>query len=99
MLNSPPRFRDFADQSEGPLEGEKKKIAEILNKEMLITNFKIKKSKIKDGNYATIQFENGGKKYVIFTASGPLMEQLERYKDKMPYYATIIQKFNYFTMS
>lgn len=90
---------DFADQDKGPLEGEKKKITEIIDKEILIINFQIKKSKIKDGNYATIQFENSGKKYVIFTASVPLMEQLEQYRDKMPFYTTIIQKFKYYTMS
>lgn len=94
-----PHFKDFAEQDKGPLEGKKKKIVEILNKEILITNFQIKKSKIKDGNYATIQFENGGEKHVVFTASGPLMEQLERHKDKMPYHVTIIQRYNYYTMS
>ena len=99
MSDDYPHFKDFAQQDKGPLEGEKKKIAEILNKDILILNFQIKKSKIKDGNYATIQFENGTKKYVVFTASGPLMDQLKENKAKMPFHTTIIQKFNYFTFS
>lgn len=99
MPDDYPHFKDFAQQDKGPLEGEKKKIAEILNKEILILDFRIKKSKIKDGNYAIIQFENSGKKHVVFTASGPLMDLLEENKAKIPFHTTIIQKFNYFTMS
>jgi hypothetical protein len=92
-------FRDFAEDECAPLDGEKKKIVEVLNKEILITNFQVKKSKIKDGNYATIQFENSGVLYVVFTGSGPLMEQLEQYKSEMPFFTTIIQKYKYYTMS
>ena len=101
MHNNYPRFKDFADpdEDEDPLDGEKKKILDILNKEILILNFRIQKSKIKEGNYVIIQFELYGKKHVIFTTATRLMKKLERHKDKMPYYATIIQKFNYFTFS
>lgn len=92
-------FRDFANDEKIPLEGEKKKIHDILDKEILITNFQIKKSKIKEGSYATIQFKNDGVKYVIFTASGPVMEALEKYKDRIPFRTTIIQEYKYFRMS
>ena len=92
-------FCDFAEDECAPLDGEKKKILDILNKEILITNFQIKKSKIKEGNYATIQFKNSSDECVVFTGSGPLMEQLEQYKDKMPFFTTIIQKYKYYTMS
>ena len=34
MPDDYPHFKDFAQQDKGPLEGEKKKIAEILNKEI-----------------------------------------------------------------
>lgn len=99
MPSEYPHFRDFASDENIPLEGEKKKINDILNKEILITDFQIKKSKIKDGNYATIQFKNGGVDYVVFTASGPLMKALEKYKDEMPFRTTIIQEYKYFRMS
>ena len=100
MRNDYPHFKDFADpdEDEDPLDGEKKKITEILNKEILILNFNIRKSKIKEGHYVIIQFELDNEKHVIFTTATRLLKKLERHKDKMPYYATIIQKFNYFTM-
>jgi hypothetical protein len=95
-----PHLRDFAepDEDEEPLDGDKKKIAEIQNKEILVLNFRIQKSKIKDGNYAIIQFVLDNKKYVIFTTARRVMKKLERHKDKMPYLATVIQKYKYYTM-
>ena len=99
MSEEYPHFSNFAEDECAPLDGEKKKIVDILNKEILITNFQIKKSKIKEGKYATIQFKNGGDDCVIFTGSGPLMEQLEQYKNKIPFFTTIIQKYKYYTMS
>lgn len=101
MANSYPHFRDFADpdEDEDPLDGEKKKIVDILNKEILILDFNIRKSKIKEGNYAIVQFELEGEKHVIFTTATRILKKLERHKEKMPYRVTIIQKFSYFTMS
>ena len=96
-----PHFRDFADpdEDEDPLDGEKKKIVDIINKEILILNFNIRKSKIKEGNYAIIQFELEDKKHVIFTTATRVLKRLERHKEKMPYHVIIIRKFNYYTMS
>jgi hypothetical protein len=94
-----PHFKDFAEIDSGPLEGKKKKITEILGKDLLILSFQIKKSKINDGDYATIQFEISDEKYIVFTASRPLMEQLERYKEKLPFHATIVHRYKYYTMT
>lgn len=101
MPDDYPHFRDFvdSDEDEGPLDGEKMKIVDILNKEILILNFNIRKSKIKEGNYVIIQFKLDDEKHVIFTTATRLMKKLERHKDKMPYRVTIIQEFNYFTFS
>lgn len=95
-----PHLRDFAKpgKDEDPLDGEKKKINEILDKEILILNFRIQKSKIKDGNYMIVQFELDNKKYVIFTTARRLLKKLPRYEDKMPYHGTIIQKYKYYTI-
>jgi len=98
MPNTYPHFKEFADEPE-PLEGKKKKIAEILNVEILVTGYKIGKSKYKDKDYLTLQFELDGEKYIIFTGSGPLINQAKKYEDKMPYYTTIVQRGNYYTMS
>lgn len=98
MSNSYPRFADFADE-EQPLEGKKKKLEDVLNIEILITDFRISKSKYNERDYITIQFENDNSKSVIFTGSSILIKQMERYKDKLPFYATIAKRNKYFTLT
>ena len=95
-----PHLRDFAkpNEDEDTLGGEKKKIIEILNKEILILNFRIQKSKIKDGNYMIVQFELDNKKYVIFTTAIRVVKRIKQYEDRMPYHATIIQEYKYYTI-
>ena len=93
-----PRFGDFAGE-EGPLDGEKKKLSEILGKEILVLAFRIGKSKYRDRNYVTIQFENSGTRYVVFTGSEVLMDQLGRHEGQLPFYATIVKRFNYYSLS
>ena len=95
-----PHLSDFADPSEDedPLDGKKKKITEILNKEILVLNFRIQKSKIKEGNYVILQFNLDNERYVIFTTAKRVMKKLERHKDKMPYLTTVIQNYKYYTM-
>ena len=99
MLKEYQHFRNFSNNECSPLDGKKKKIGDILNKEILIINFQIKKSKLKDGNYTTIQFKSNEIEYVVFTGSTLLAEQLKQYKSKMPFFTTIIQKYKYYTMS
>lgn len=91
-------FGEFAGEG-GPLEGKKKKLSEVLDCEILILAYRIARSKFKDKNYVTIQFENDGDKYVVFTGSEVLMEQLGKYSTELPFYATITKRFNYFTLS
>ena len=99
MDENHPKFSDFADE-ETALEGEKKKIEEILNTEILIIGFRIGDSKhYKNRKYLTLQFENGGTKHILFTSSAVLIKQTQKYEDKMPYY-TIVKKVNsYYTMT
>ncbi|MCD6214935.1 MAG: hypothetical protein J7J46_08190 [Candidatus Desulfofervidus sp.] len=93
-----PRFSDFAEE-EAPLEGKKRKIEEILNIEILVTGFRIGKSKYKDKDYLTLQFENGNKKYIVFTGSEVLLKQAQKYADKIPFYTTIRKVNSYYTMT
>ena len=93
-----PRFGDFAGEK-GPLDGEKKKLSEILDKEILVLAFRVGKSKFKDKNYVTIQFENSGSRYVVFTGSEVLTEQLKRHQEQLPFYTTIVKRFNYFALT
>jgi hypothetical protein len=95
-----PHLSDFADPDEDddPLDGKKKKITEILNKEILVLNFRIKKSKIKEGNYVIFQFKLDNERYVIFTTAKRVIKRLKKYEDRMPYRATVIQQYKYFKM-
>ena len=95
------KFSDFA-QDENILEGEKQNIASILNKEIMVTGYRIKNSKYAKSNYEkclSLQFELDGIKFVAFTGSNVLIDQIEKYKDEIPFVATIIKINKYFTFS
>lgn len=50
----------------------------------------------------TIQFEypdKPGEKYVIFTGSTVLSDQLQKYKDELPFFATIKKIDRYYTLT
>lgn len=95
------KFSDFAKEDKGLLEGKKKKIDQILNMEIIVLGYKIKPSKFQDKSpqYTTIQFEQNGEKYVIFTSSTVLTEQLEKYKKELPFITTIKKSGKAFTFS
>lgn len=94
------KFSDFANPWEGsPLEGDKCKIDDILNLEILLTAYRITKSKKNEGDCLTLQFEHNGQKRVIFTGSDVLRTQVERYKDNLPFITRIVKKDKYFTLS
>ena len=98
MQGDHPHFSEFSDENQ-PLEGEKKEINQVLNKEILVTDFRVARSKYYERSYLTIQFKNGGNAYVLFTGSEVLANQVERYKDKIPFYTTIIKRGKYFKLS
>jgi len=94
-----PKFSDFAEESKS-FDGDKKKIDDILNQEILIIDFKVKNSKKKkDSLYATIQFTIDTISYIIFTGSQVLIDQLEKYKENLPFYTTIKKIDRYYTFS
>jgi hypothetical protein len=98
---SPKRFADFA-QEEGPLDGEKVKLDSVLNLEVLVTGFKVKKSKYgasNSGNCLTVQFEQAGARKIFFTGSEVLMRQFEKYGGEVPFLATIKRIDRYYTLS
>jgi len=93
------RFSDFAKSDEDHLEGEKLKVGDILGKEVLLKNFSVSKSKHYAGDYATIQFEFEGKLQVSFISSKVIIEQIQRYKEEMPFLTTIIKIGKYYSLS
>lgn len=80
------RFSDFSTEQ---LIGEKISIDKILNKEIKVLAFRLKNSKI----------ELHGELRVIFTNSTVLKEQLQRYKEHLPFCTTIIKNNKYFSFS
>ena len=94
-----PDFGDFAEETK-PFDGDKKKIEDILNQNILVIDFKIRSSKqIQDTRYATIQFKIDETNHIIFTGSGVLSGQLEKYKDNLPFYTKIKKIDKYYTFS
>ena len=97
----PNRFSDFAEET-NRLDGDKVKLKDILNKEITVTGYKIKKSnytKTSGDQYLTLQFETNGEKKIFFTGSGILIEQIEKYTDKIPFITTVIKIDKYYTFS
>lgn len=94
-----PKFSDFAEESK-VFDGDKKRIEDILNQEILLLDFKVKSSKKKqDSLYATIQFKIESVNYIVFTGSGVLIDQLEKHKDSIPFYTSIKKIDRYYTFS
>jgi hypothetical protein len=96
--NEYPQFSDFATEDK-PLDGEKRKLDDILNIEILITGFKVGKSKYRDKNYLTLQVEIDNDKYVLFTGSAVLTNQVQKYMEKIPFYTKIKKIKNYSIMT
>lgn len=86
------KFSDFCN--EVALVGDKVALSEVLNQPIEVEKFRKSKSKQKEGTeYVTIQIKYQGKERVIFTGSDVLKNQLEKYKDHLPF-ETIIKKIN-----
>ena len=79
-------FSDFAKASY-VLEGEKKRIGDILNTEIKVCNFIVKESKHNEGDYLSIQFNIDGddKFYICFTGSNVLIKQCKEYESELPF--------------
>jgi hypothetical protein len=95
------RFTDFA-RERIPLDGEKTRLDDIINREILIIGHSIKRSrydKNSSGKFLTLQFELADERRVLFTGSDVLIEQMEKYGDQIPFAATIKKIDRYYTLS
>jgi len=100
------KFSDFADTSVTPIiDGKKVPLDEILDKEIIVLKYRIKKSKFseaKNPDCLTVQFaypDNEAVHFVFFSGSSVLMQQLTKYEDKIPFSAVIKKVGKYFTFS
>lgn len=96
------RFSDFATE-EGPLDGYKIRLNDILDTEVLITGFRLKESKYqgknRSGKCLTVQFERDGERRIFFSGSDVLINQLEKYSHEIPFSATVKKIDRYYTLS
>jgi len=92
-----PEF-DF-EEAYGPrvaFEGERRKIADVLDKEILVKDFIELPSQFQEGkNFVVISAEYGGKPITIATGSQTLLNQLRRVREnkKFPFKARITKPF------
>jgi hypothetical protein len=97
----PRRFSDFAKEIM-PLEGGKVKLDSVVNREIVVTNYRVKQSRYKKegaDRCLTLQFEMDGAQQILFTGSTVLADQIERYQAELPF-VTIIKKIDkYYTFS
>lgn len=98
-----PRFHDFSTEDKR-LEGSKLKLRDIINKEILITGFSLAESKYNGDQsphkeYLTLEFEMEGEKHIVFTGSEVLSQQIQKYKENIPFYVTIKQIDRYYSFT
>jgi len=82
--------------------GDKIKIDEILDKEIEIIGYKVSDSKFQKLNndkVLTLQFKLDGVDRILFTGSRVLLEQVEKYKDEIPFTAKIEKVNKFYTFS
>jgi len=98
-------MKQFSEISkeEPRLEGDKVKLDDILNQEIIIHGFTLAHSsfsKNKSGQYITVQFSKPeSQKQIFFSGSDVLIDQLQRYKADIPF-SVVIKKVNkYYTLS
>lgn len=83
-----------------PMPGKKRRLEEILNKEILIVDFRItKSSKRENSDCLQIQFIENGEVYVLFTGSVVLIDQLQSIKSKLPIKTIIVKIDRYYSCS
>jgi hypothetical protein len=99
-INAMLKFSEFASDVK-PMDGKKAKILDLLDKEITVIGFKIRNSSFNKGcgRYAALQTEYDGERFVSFTGSEVLIEQLEKYGDKIPFSTIIRQIDRFYTFS
>ena len=88
-------FKDFQiTTSRVAFIGDKIKIDRVINREIIVADFKIEQSKYEGkGKCLHLQIVLNQTKHVVFTGSQGLIEQIEKVpKDKFPFKTTIIKE-------
>jgi hypothetical protein len=104
------KFSDFAEKANPLMDGKKISLDEIIErdgrggKEIIVLNFRIKNTKYADAKNPrclTVQFAFPEKeeRHIFFSGSSVLMEQLETYKENLPFSTKVKRVGKYYTFS
>ena len=94
-----PAFAVFA-RGKLPLPGVKMRLDQILNREILVTDFRIMKSKHHPGQECLqFQYLLDSQVCVSFTGSGVLMDQISSVGDNIPFNTTVVKIDRYYSFS
>jgi hypothetical protein len=88
------KFSDFNIKNEQKtFTGDKIKISKILNKSIVVLNYKIEDSKVNAGKCLYLQIEVNDKKHIVFTGSKMLIESIQKVPEKgFPFETTIVEE-------
>jgi len=94
-----PAFSTFA-HNKLPLPGDKMRLDQILNREILVTDFRIIKSKHHPGeNCLQFQYLMDDTVCVSFTGSAVLMDQISSVGENIPFTTTVVKIDRYYSFS
>jgi hypothetical protein len=88
------QFKDFNIKTEpSTFIGDKIKISKILNREIVVHNFKLDNSKFNTGKCLCLQIELNTSKHIIFTGSSVLAESIKQVPaEGFPFKTVIVQE-------
>ena len=95
------KFSDFNTDTV-PLDGDKIKIDAVINEEIKVVGYNIRKSKYDKNNSGKclgLQIEKDEEHRIIFTGSDVLINQIEKYNQHIPFLATIRKIDKYYTFT
>ncbi len=94
-----PKFSTFA-KNQLPMPGNKKRLDDILNREITVIDYRIRKSTKRDGTECLqMQFLLGTEVCVVFTGSSVLINQIKESKDNIPFVGTVVKLDRYYSFS
>ncbi|NYJ27539.1 hypothetical protein [Allomuricauda sp. ARW1Y1] len=93
------KFSDFKIKPEiSSMVGDKINIARVLNREILVTNYKLGPSKHQENSQCLhLEFEMNGNKHVLFTGGVILIQMIQKVpKGEFPFVTTIVKENEYY---
>lgn len=94
------QFKDFGINVESPFGGEKIKISKILNKLVIVKDYKIDESKFEKSNNdkcLCLQIDVEEENRILFSGSKILINQIQRIdKSMLPFTTTIVKENEHF---